>query len=276
MATRLILSLCGLIIFLSLCPWAQGQNLERQTARIIRIKGTVTVYQHQVQKWSAARKGMTVFQKDKMKTLPGSEVDLLMPDLAVIRLKENSLLDLDEIKKASVKPVASPRVLRVEKTPPYAKERNILRLWKGNLLLWVKHILAGSTFEVHTPIGVAGVRGTGFMVTIPDQDTTIVATLEGVVAVRNIARLDKIVLVRELEITTIRRETDPGKPRKVSEQEYAELKEILELKLLETGEEPEKKSDRGHRDVPSGMEDHRPMPSRPMTPSMMDRSGRCR
>ncbi|MEW6328185.1 MAG: FecR family protein [Thermodesulfobacteriota bacterium] len=276
MAKRLILSLYGLIMFLTLGPWAQGQNLERQTARIIRVKGTVTVYQHQGQKWSAARKGMTVFQKDKLKTLSGSEVDLLMPDLAVIRLKENSLLDLDEIKGQAVKPVASSRILRVEKTPPNAKERNILRLWKGKLLLWVKHILEGSTFEVHTPIGVAGVRGTRFMVTIPDQDMTIVATLEGIVAVRNVARPDKIVLVRELEITTIRREAYPSKPRRVSEQEHAELKEILELKLLETEEESERKPDHGHRDATSSMGDHRTMPSRPMTPSMIDRGGRCR
>lgn len=279
MGKRALLSLFGLIISLILGHYAWGQNLEVETARIIRIKGTVMVCQRQGKKWLVARKGMTVFQKDIVKTLSGSEVDLLIQDYAVIRLKENSLLDLAEIKREAKKPVPSPKILRVEKVPSEARDKSILRLLKGRLLLWVRHILGDSTLEVHTSIGVAGVRGTRFMVIIPNENTMIVGTLEGVVAIRSIETPEKTVLVREMEAAMIRRGAYPTEPRRVTQQEHRDLRETLELKWLEEEEKSETKSDRRIRDVTSGaqgMRDHSTMSTRPMTPTMIDRSSHHR
>ncbi len=241
MAKRIVLSLFGLIIFLTTCPYVWGQSVKIETARIIKTKGTVMVYQHQHKKWSVAKIGMKVLQRDILKTLSDSEADLLIEDIAVVRLKENTILDLSEIKRETTKPVASSSISLVEKRPSGAKKKNILKLLKGRLLLWVGHIFQGSTFEVLTPIGVAGVRGTRFMVSVPDKDTTIVATLEGIIEAKNIEMPDKTVLVREMEISIIHRGAYPTEPRKVSEQEYSELKEALELKLLKKEEEFEGK-----------------------------------
>jgi hypothetical protein len=221
------------------------------------------VYQHQYKKWSVAKIGMKVLQRDILKTLSDSEADLLIENIAVVRLKENTILDLSKIKREATKPVASSSISLVEKRPSGAKKKNILKLLKGRLLLWAGHIFQGSTFEVMTPIGVAGVRGTRFMVSVPDKDTTIVATLEGIIEAKNIEMPDKTVLVREMGISIIRRGAYPTEPRKVSEQEYSELKETLELKLLEKKEKVKKGLNSRHKDASIGtgdIGDHGTMP----------------
>ena len=232
MTKGIILSLFAIIIVLGVCPHVWGQVLEVQAARVLRIKGTTMVYQYQSKKWSVAKRGMRLFQRDTIKTLSDSQLDLLIEGVAVVRLKEKTTLEIAEIKEEATRPVTSSRILLVEKRSSDMGEKNILRLLNGKLLLWVKHILQGSTFDVETPIGIAGVRGTRFMVRVPDQDTTVVAVLEGIVEVKNIQMPEKTVLVRKMESSIILRGAYPSEPRRVSEGERRDLKETLELKLL--------------------------------------------
>jgi len=229
---KFLLSLLAISIFFTLCPYLWGQELKIQAARILKTKGTVMIYQSQSKKWSVAKKGIRLFEKDMIKTLSESEVDLLIGNIAVVRLKENTVLKLAEIERELTKSVTSSRILLVEGKPLKIREKSILKLLKGKLLLWVKYILKGSTFEVSTPIGIAGVRGTLFMVYVPNQDTTIVAVLEGIVEAKNIQMPEKTVLIRKMESSIIVRGAYPSEPRRVSEKEYKDLKETLELKLF--------------------------------------------
>ena len=189
------------------------------------------VYKHQSQKWHVGIKGMKLSKKDIIKTLSDSYVDLIFEGIAIVRLKENTSLELMEIKKEISKPVTS-KISLIEKRTSGGSENNILKLLSGKLLLWVKHILQSSTFEVLTPIGVAGVRGTRFMVSVPNDDTTIVSVLEGIVEVKNIRLPDKKVLVKNMQTSIINKGLYPSEPRKISKDEHGDLNETLELKLL--------------------------------------------
>ena len=230
MRKGIILSLFWLIIFLCLCPHVPARDIEREAARITRIKGTVMIYQDQGKTWSVARKGMIVCLKDKVKTLSGSEVDLFIQDVAIVRLKENTIFKLAAIKGRPATIDSSSKAL-VEKSLLAQEEKDILELLKGKLLLWVKHVLQGTTFEVITPIGVAGVKGTRFLVHAPDEDITIVAVLEGIIEAKNILMPDKAVLLKKKEFSIIRRGAYPTEPETVKENLYDELKESLELRL---------------------------------------------
>lgn len=242
MTKRIILSLFAVVVLLAVCPHVWGEALKVQTARILRIKGTTMVYHHQSKKWSVAGKGIEIFRKDIIKTLPDSEVDLLIADVAVVRLKENTTLELAEISRRAAQPSISSRVVLVEKRGSGGTgERNILKLTKGTLLLWIRHIVQGSTFEVETPIGVAGVRGTRFVVRVLNQDTTVVAVLEGIVEVRNIRMQDKTMLLRAMETSTIHRMTCPSDRKRVSDVEHDDLRETLQLKLLREGKKIKRK-----------------------------------
>lgn len=232
MKKRIIPSLLANIILLLLSPYVWGQAPEAETARILRIEGTTMVYQHHNKRWSVAKRGMGLFQTDVVKTLSDSELDLLIENVAVVRLKQKTTLEIAEIQRETTKPVASSSVLLVDDGSSGIRHKTLLKLLEGKLLLWVKYILQGSTFDVETPIGIAGVRGTSFMVNVTNQDTTIVAVLEGIVGVKNIRMPDKTVLVRKMEASIILRRAYPSEPRRVSEEEHGDLKETLELRFL--------------------------------------------
>lgn len=230
MAKRIIFSLLGVIIFLALCPCSWGRDSTIATARVIRTKGTTMVYHHDSDEWSVAKKEMRLVQSDTIKTLSDSEVDLLIEDVAVIRLKANTTLELAEIGREASKPAGTSKAILVDKKPSDTVKNKVLKLMKGKVLLWVRYVVKGSVFEVQTSIGVAGVRGTRFLVGIY-EDTTTVATLEGIVIVGNIQMPDKTVTLRAKETAIVVKGEYPSEAKRVSEKEYSDLKETLELRL---------------------------------------------
>lgn len=267
-----------LLLLFILVPCAWGQKRASHSALVIRTQGTVLVCRYQSEEWLVAKPGTNIFQQDKIKVLSESEADLFVQDFAVVRLKENSQLDLSGIQTEIKKPASSAKVALLEKSSD-TRKRTLLNLLKGKILLWVQSIKDGSLFEVHTAIGVAGVRGTRFTVAIPDQDTTIVAVFEGSVEVNNIELPDWITLIQENEVVSIRRGEHPSKPRKVGPAEQGDLQETLQLQpsnddeMLEMMEMLEDKVDAMHLDSSPSMdtmEDLRTMPSSPMTPNLID------
>ena len=98
---------------------------------------------------------------DEVRTKSKSRADIYIRDLAVVRLKENSVVQVKRNQFQGKKWLAN------------------LKLVKGKILVILKKKLyGGSKFVVHTPTAVAGVRGTVFVVEATAKESQI-KVLEG-------------------------------------------------------------------------------------------------
>jgi ferric-dicitrate binding protein FerR (iron transport regulator) len=141
---------------------------------ITALKGAAQVYRG-VQQLAAAS-GMSVLLGDKIETSANAELTLALLGGTEIKLSESSTIIIDQN-------VAAPTI------------RSSMRLMIGTLRALVNAAASSVAFEVHTPNGVAGVRGTDFEVTYiegkpcPAQPTclryTTVGVYKGIVVVSN-------------------------------------------------------------------------------------------
>lgn len=92
---------------------------------------------------------------------------------------------------------------------------------------------AGSSFEIHTPTAVAGVRGTDFLVEAPvDAEETTVTVFDGEVDVGNrVGKVKKFVRVLKDHAADVRGGAVPGSPKKVNEKKLKVLKKLMAHKL---------------------------------------------
>ena len=112
----------------------------------------------------ALLQGAEISSGDVIKTGSDGKVVLFLPDGSELELQVDTLVKLEELlEAASIK----------------------IRLLAGKIWLHVKSIAealrARDGFEVATPIGHTGVRGTEFMVEVAEDGTTTLVVIEGLV-----------------------------------------------------------------------------------------------
>lgn len=113
----------------------------------------------------AAFTGMSLVEGDLIRTGKGSSAFLLLDDGSTLRIYEESLFQVSELKKSSV-----------------------FQLWTGKVWVKVKKLLEiDSVFQVKTPNAVIGVRGTEFFVSYSAFEGTRSGVIEGKVAVMTAA-----------------------------------------------------------------------------------------
>jgi predicted anti-sigma-YlaC factor YlaD len=98
-------------------------------------KGDVQILKEGSFHWQSVAEDGKISRNDKLRTLAGSSVEVMYADGTNIRLRENSLIQLEE---------------------------NAIRVYHGDS--WVKVIKKGSKFKTYTPNIVASVRGTAYSV----------------------------------------------------------------------------------------------------------------
>jgi len=176
--------------------------------------GQPEVYSREKRAWVPLNRGDMLNAKDKIRTGPNTEVDLRIPDQINFRLKENSELE--------------------NKAPGIFDEdvAQRLELLKGKLL--------GSTqegfedqkgrFEIATPVLVASIRGTTFMISAdPETLESWVGVLRGQVEVRSKSIfIPGIVTVESLE-TTMEEGGKLTAPQRISRLQWDQMKEAYEL-----------------------------------------------
>lgn len=178
---------------------------------IQNFMGKVEVYSTERKAWNEASRGQAISVMDKIRTGPGSEVDLRIPDQIRIRIKENSEAEIR-------KPHLLDRALR-----------HRLHLLRGSLLGSTEKDFEGQKLEVSTPTLVAAVRGTTFQIEAnPETNESAVRVLQGSVKVRGV-KSHKSVIVRTLEKTEVKGGAVPLDPIRVSRDEWSRLKEAYEL-----------------------------------------------
>ena len=123
----------------------QVAHSENQTALISKISGVAETRVGNELAWKEAKVGQSLTTRDKIRTKMGSYVKLVLPDKSTIELKENSVLDLS----------------RMTSSPDDGSEVTKIKLWIGTVRCDVEKLKnENSSFEIHTPVAVCGVRGT--------------------------------------------------------------------------------------------------------------------
>ena len=172
--------LCGLLaIFL------HGQQSKSKTgaAIFLSIEGSLTVTKGEdrtpVPKEEIAV-GKSIYQGYHLEGTKGSKVVLLFTNGSLITLVDDFKFEISNFKQEQFD--GSPDTLEEIKEEPSKSELK-LNLAQGELHFEVKKLKVGSSFEIESPIGSAGIRGTaGMILAILDPVT---GTFQGSVSMLN-------------------------------------------------------------------------------------------
>ncbi|MBN1308531.1 MAG: FecR domain-containing protein [Chitinispirillaceae bacterium] len=158
------LLMTGILIF-----WAGGStsifphNSRKCTIR--QLVGTVKIRRGTAAVWNSARPKMSLKETDAIRTFIESEAELEINDGSLIKIGENTTVELSALKGTA------------------AQHNTSIKILNGAIIANVKKIVSPvSTFEFETPTATAAIRGTtvGFEVS---RDRTTVKVYEGKVLV---------------------------------------------------------------------------------------------
>ena len=189
---------------------AASATAQVQQITLTRIGPTVEVTDTSGERptFEATNNGTEVYEEDLIVTIgEGSRVILVFSNGATINVGQDSQV---EIRQFAQDPFSSDYAFGEATTePPTSNSQTRIHLTRGELIGNVKSLNEGSTFEVSTPAGAAGIRGTTFRVVFRPSDdggafftvTTIegdvlVSTLDGTLADAPISVTDQ----QEIEI----------------------------------------------------------------------------
>lgn len=175
---------------------------------VLNLSGEVEVTKDGII-WEAAKINQVLNSNDKIRTKNG-KVDLKFADGTIINLKENSSLDLVQVKCEN------------------AIQNSILKLWFGKLKAKVIKLKDSASFQVHSPKVVAAVKGTEFVMGTTFEETELIV-FEGIVALYEITE-EKEIIIKENEKATFR-DGLLNNPKEMSPDEMKLLKEGWEVTL---------------------------------------------
>lgn len=175
--------LLGALLLSAICLTASAQ-IQAGAIKAVRIEGDV-------QKLLAdgtqvvVTEGELITEKDTLVTGASSSVVLVFMNGSTVRVGATTRLSIDEFKMDPFAEDIEPG--KLEKEPSVS--RTSLNVAYGEVVGNVKKLAKGSAYNVHTPVGAAGIRGTTFRValtpiTLPGGQTSFQITLstsEGVV-----------------------------------------------------------------------------------------------
>ena len=182
MKTLALRFLLGLFVAtaLSLTAWAQTKP---GAIKAVKVEGEVFKLTHDGQSVKLTE-GALLTESDTVTTGKSSSVVLVFMNGSSIKVAPESKLAIEEFK---MDPLDEPiEVSKLKSEPSVSKTK--LNLAYGEMVGEVKHLNKdkGSTFDIETPVGAAGIRGTTFRIVFrPSGDgkafNFTLSTAEGVV-----------------------------------------------------------------------------------------------
>lgn len=146
--------------------------------------------------WLKASINGKVYKGDRIKTALSSRVEIVMPDETVIRVDQNSIFDIKEIKTLD---------------EDNADEMGF-SLWVGNIWAKFKKVVDNRQKRtVESPSAVVAIRGTTLEINVNPQQTTTVTVEEGLVAVSS-SEGEGEVLVGSNQQTSVKKGETPSEP----------------------------------------------------------------
>ena len=153
------------LIFLNFTPIP----LQRE-AVVKYVIGEVEAQSRQQTSWRNLKINNTLMEGDRIKTALNSRVELSMPDGTILKINENTIFDLDEIK-----------------IPDEDQEdKMVFTIWAGNI--WAKFtklISPRQERRVESPGAVVAIRGTTIEMNVDMDQNTRVRVEEGSVVVKS-------------------------------------------------------------------------------------------
>lgn len=152
---------------------------ELNDAIVRGVRGSANYSTDRGSNWKDLKVGTKLKQSSVIRTAPGASVDLFLGDNGpVVRVTENTTMGIDR--------------LTVDRTGVEKIIETQLDLRSGRILGNVKHLAAASKYEVKTPQGVAGIRGTRYdisadgTVKIVDGNAVVVYVVGGRTSTANV------------------------------------------------------------------------------------------
>jgi len=130
--------------------------------RVLKVKGTVTISiagnPHE-----ALKEGAFVQQKQEIQTAKDSQAWLLFSNGTTVTIQPNSIFSVDKFLQT---PFDSDKVdyTKVKSEPSISQTK--ISVNEGSIIADVAKLKKDSTFQIGTPVGVAGIRGTLIQVTV--------------------------------------------------------------------------------------------------------------
>ncbi len=141
--------IASVAVLAGVLAFASAQAVETGKAVVRSVKGKAQYAEGGA--WMALKVGQTLGQGAQVKTGNDSEVDLFLDQNGpLVRLLENTTLGID---KLCFTPTGADTVIETQ-----------LDLKSGKIVGIVKKLAATSKYEVKTPNGVAGIRGTEYSI----------------------------------------------------------------------------------------------------------------
>ncbi len=136
------------------------------------VRGTANYSTDRGSNWRDLKVGTKLKQNSVIRTAPGGQVDLFLGDNGpVVRVTESTTMGIDRL---TVDNSGTEKIIETQ-----------LDLRAGRILGNVKHLAAASKYEVKTPQGVAGIRGTRYdisadgRVTLTEGSSVVVYVIGG-------------------------------------------------------------------------------------------------
>jgi hypothetical protein len=176
-----------------------AQSTKQGKAQVREVVGTAR-YSTGGGAWLDLKKGTILYSGSVISTTAGSHVDLYLGvNGPVVRVAEETQMGID---KLTYTDTGADAVIETQ-----------LNLTKGTLIGSVRHLAAASRYEIKTPSGVAGIRGTDYVIT----DTMILYILKGLGHVAYILKDGNIL---SDSVSTGEVFVPPGTKRAMSKEEY--------------------------------------------------------
>lgn len=159
-----------LFALLVLMPLAslQAQEVAMTPATILvaRVSGDVTIADVATNEFRPLTKGMKIGQGVTIQTGADGTAILLFSNGSTLTVKPNTKLGIDEYLQSPTDKQTAEEINQLDKEPSTSKTK--LRLLEGDLVGSVKKLDTdnGSSFQIDSPIGTAGIRGTTWSMSV--------------------------------------------------------------------------------------------------------------
>jgi hypothetical protein len=192
---RYIISLSVLLLSIMFFSFKWQETEKRALVKF--VIGNVEAQSKLQTTWRNLTLNENILEGDRIKTALNSRVELSMPDGSVLRINENTIFDVNEIKDAEVD----------------KEDKFKFTLWAGNIWAQFKKIVTTRQVrEIESPSAVVAIRGTTLELDVDQNQNTLVRVEEGRVSVKS-KDITGEVLVGANQETFVERGSAPTEPR---------------------------------------------------------------
>lgn len=193
----------------------------QEVGKITAIQGKVDIMREGKPPGVEAKLNQPVYLKDIIRTKTDSKAEVTFKDGTVIKIAQRSRVDISEYftEGESLKARID---LQRGRVGAYVSKESVDKISSSP---------KANRFEVRTPIAVAGVRGTNFIVSHSVNPTTTILVISGKVYAYNLNFPEQIIELTDGEMTIIREKNPPTPPVPATPEDVSRFQTSLELNI---------------------------------------------